>query len=384
MLLYSIGKDVEEDDTFEQEHGAIQCFTARFKKDEYLASFRNPFNSKNNMGYLHNINNEKLIKYFDFSDEIIAVNMIGTDFQDRNNSSDQDSDSIYVTNQTDIVECAKDCYLKYPTIVNNIPMEKNEYDNTPLNYATVDNLLASAQMAIGASSNLAQLALTYSYNYNNNKYNDYVCILSVLAQVAIDNAKRKYDIDINKEIKRIKKDMNIKENHYPIFWNNIKDNFNGKINEDLKCPMNYLNNIEFEDSRSIEETLPMKYFFNKYELKENRVKSKKVESLIEKYSFMQYKQLIKYGEDDYDDYFLLRSNFDKMLEDIKRVYISKDYLGLMSWLIDRAFLITPNIKSNKSNIKNTTDYNKSLLLKVLYDINSENLLKCFSNNIKAC
>ena len=52
----------------------------------------------------------------------------------------------------------------------------------------------------------------------------------------------------------------------------------------------------------------------------------------------------------------------------------------MSWLIDRAFCITPNIKKNIYTMKNNTNKNKSLLIKTLYDINSQNLLKCFSKN----
>ena len=65
--------------------------------------------------------------------------------------------------------------------MNNIPKSKNKYDNTMLNHALIDNKLASAQLAIGESSNLAQLALSYSYNFDDQKYNDYVCILSVVA-----------------------------------------------------------------------------------------------------------------------------------------------------------------------------------------------------------
>lgn len=51
-----------------------------------------------------------------------------------------------------------------------------------LSYSTIDSKLASAQLAIGESSNLAQLALSYSYNDIGSKYDDYVSILSVLAQ----------------------------------------------------------------------------------------------------------------------------------------------------------------------------------------------------------
>lgn len=383
MLLHSVGEDVKKDDTFSVEPETIQCYTRRFSDNEYLACFRSPFNSKNNMGYLHNVYHEKLDKYFNFGKQIIAVNMIGTDFQDRNNGSDQDSDCIYCTNQKDIVNYAKYCYLKYPTIVNNIPKEKNSYNNTLLNYSIIDNNLAAAQLAIGESSNLAQLCLTYTYNFDDQKYIDYVCILSVLAQVAIDNAKRRFDIDLNEEIKRIKDDMNIKENGYPSFWTIIRKGFNKKrINSKLKCPMNYVFDLDIIKYKSSASTLPMERFFVKYELDENskRRKSRKVEELIQEYSLDLY-NLNTNTDDENEDYFLLRSDFDALLNDIRSVYISNNYLGLISWLLDRAFMITPNMKSNNSKLKSTIDTNKSILIKVLYEINPKALLKCFSKNV---
>lgn len=76
---------------------------------------------------------------------------------------------------------AKYCVENYPTIVNCIPKEKNIYDNTPLDFAKIDNRLAASQVAIGQSSNLAQIALTYTYNFKEQKYEDYVSILSVVA-----------------------------------------------------------------------------------------------------------------------------------------------------------------------------------------------------------
>lgn len=45
----------------------------------------------------------------------------------------------------------------------------------------MDNTLAGAQRDIGESSNLAQIAQTYDCTFNDEKYKDYVCILSVLA-----------------------------------------------------------------------------------------------------------------------------------------------------------------------------------------------------------
>lgn len=382
MLLHAVGENIENDDTFKYEEGTIQCHTKRFKDGEYLACFRNPFNSKNNMGFLHNVYHEKFDKYFVFGKQIVAINMIHTDFQDRNNGSDQDSDGIYTTNQYEIVKYSEYCYLNYPTIVNNIPKEKNSYNNTLINYSNIDNNLAAAQLAIGESSNLAQVCLTYTYNFDDKKYTDYVCILSVLAQVAIDNAKRRFDIDLTDEIKRIKNNMNIKENGYPAFWTIIRKGFNKeKVNQKLKCPMNYIFEIKTKRFRSNEKTIPMDIFFVKHELNEERRKSKKIEELIQKYSLKLYNYNVDHDDDNFNDYLLLRNDFDELISDIRSVYISKNYLGLMSWLIDRAFKITPNMKSNNAKIVSKINNNKAILIKVLYEVNKENLLKCFSGNI---
>lgn len=93
MLLYAASGNpdiVDLDDTFGIESNTIQCYTSKFYDDEYLAGFRSPFNGRYNLSYMHNHYDERFEKYFNFAPQIVAVNMIGTDFQDRNNGSDQD------------------------------------------------------------------------------------------------------------------------------------------------------------------------------------------------------------------------------------------------------------------------------------------------------
>ena len=216
-------------------------------------------------------------------------------------------------------------------------------------------------------------------------------------QIAIDNAKRRSAIDLNEEIARIKEDSSVDINKKPSFWFDIKkkDKFSKRmtakeknekkkklLNSELTCPMNYLGEVKFDDYRSPDSTLGMENFFVKYDLELNRRKSKRVEEIIEKYSLQLYSARSEEDEDDmYDEYLLLREDFDQMVEDIKKVYMSDSYLGLMSWLIDRAFCITVGAQRNQS-VKNSKIHkNKSLLLKVLYDINKENLLKIFSKGI---
>ena len=382
MLLHSVGADPLSDPTFQPEEDAIQCYTGRFKVGDYLAEFRSPFNGKGNMGHLHNIYHEYLDKYFNLGSQIIAINMIGTDFQDRNNGADQDSDSLYVTNQYSIVQCAKWCYKNYLTIVNNIPKETNKYCNTLENFANIDNNIAASQLTIGESSNLAQICLTYTYNYSDQKYVDYVCILSVLAQVAIDNAKRRFDIDLNNEIARIKSDMDIKKNGYPAFWSVVKRNFDkAKINFDLICPMNYIFDIQTPRFRSDESTLPMSTFFVKHPVTCSNRKCMRTEKLIEKYSFDLYNFNKKDEEDIDGEYFVLREDFDEIIEDIKQTYISGNYAGLMSWLIDRALCITSDAKRHKDVLQSKTNNNRAILLKTLYGISPKVFLSCFTGNL---
>ncbi len=387
MLMHSVGLNALDDPMFQQEDGAIQCWTDRFKYGEYLAEFRSPFNGRNNLGYLHNVYQPFLAKYFRFGNLIIAVNMIGTDWQARNNGADQDSDSCYTTNQPDIVAHAKYCYENYPTIVNNVPAAKSTYKNTLEDFAKVDNNIASRQLEIGASSNLAQIALTYTYNFSAQKYEDAVCILSVLAQIAIDSAKRQSQVDVTAENRRLRDDINIKDNGYPPFWSVIRKGFDyKKINHMLHSPMGYLCNLQNTKVRSKTATLPMSDFFVQHELDMSRKMSKKIEDWIEKYM----NDVIAYNlscsnqdeKADAEDNLLLRNDFELMIQDIRQLSISKKYAGLFSWLLNRAFVITPGIKGKIHVLDSDTSRNRSVLLTTLYTLNPQVFLSCFKPSLE--
>ena len=97
MLLHSVGVDWHSDPTFKREDNCIQCWTNRFANGEYLAEFRSPFNSSNNLGYLHNVRSDEIDKYMNLGQLCIAVNMIETSFQARNNG---------LTKWVSVQECA--------------------------------------------------------------------------------------------------------------------------------------------------------------------------------------------------------------------------------------------------------------------------------------
>ena len=287
----------------------------------------------------------------------------------------------------------------YPTIVNHIPKEKNHYDNTPEDKALVDNKIAAGNMAIGESSNLAQLCLSYTYTYDDEKFKLYTCILSVLAQVSIDNAKRTFDINLTEEIARIKKDMDIDQNKYPAFWFILqrKNKFaksvmytdedrvkkqkknDEKVNPDLKCPMNYLFDYRFDRVAPRNKEIPMSEFFVKYPLDISARRFTKIEHLIQKYS-TELSQYFTHSDENLSMEFL-EIDFDELIDEIKKINISNKYVGLMSWLIDRCLRITPQMKANKNTSNSTLWRNRSVLMKVLYTINPNAFLQCFNKGI---
>ena len=388
MLLYATCGNPEivyQDPTFEVEDGAIQCYTTRFEDDEYLAEFRSPFNGKNNLGHLHNVYSDEMQRYFKFCPEILAVNTIKTDFESRNNGSDFDSDSCYTTNQPQIVDWAKYCHKNYPTIENNIPKDTRTYERTMDDYAAIDNKLAASQLDIGESSNLAQVAQTYDCTFGEQIHKDAVCILSVLAQVSIDSAKRVFDVDVGKEIRRLKKEMRVDEIKYPKFWQIIRKDFSRKnINPLLHCPMNYLYDLQLDQFRSDTPTLDMSYFFVKHELSNDRRTCRKVEEFISQFARIlcdyNTKNQINYTNldtwDSHEQSILLHVDFEQMMDAIGKIRLSSNYEGLFSWLIDRALVVTPAMQSNRET-KNKIKKNRSLLLKVLYTMNKGQFLRCF-------
>lgn len=381
MLMHSVGANALEDPTFEHEDECIQCYTGRFADGEYLAEFRSPFNSRANLGYVHNHYHPLLFKYFNLGTQIIAVNMIGTDFQAKNNGSDQDSDQVYVTNEKSIVEHAKYCCSHYPTVDNNIPMEKNIYSRDIINFATIDNKLSAAQLDIGESSNVAQIGLSYTYNDFGKEFEHLVDVLAVLAQCSIDNAKKTFDVNIHSEIQRIKEEMNIKEFGYPAFMGEIKPEIRKRVNPNIVCPMNAAFKVKTKRKVYDSPAIPIAEFFAPQPNTETMRKSKAIEKLIEKYSLklMQYNQYTNTDSycDNYEEWFTLRNDYDDLINDLRKITLPKKYIGLMSWLINRAFVVTPGVKRHKSNINTKLSKNRSILLKILYDLDSKMLLKCF-------
>lgn len=212
------------------------------------------------------------------------------------------------------------------------------------------------------------------------RYNDLQC--------AIDNAKRAFDIDLTNEIRRIKKDMNLKVNGYPAFWTVIRPGFSkAKVNKDLQCPMNYLYNIKLGVADRVEgDIMSISDFFVDYDpaFTRNTARlNKKVEALIQKYS-LQLKDRNKHicETEDTDEENILLEKFDELIEDIRQIVIPKKYKNVMLCLINRAFYINNGAKVQRNRYKSLLNKNRPMLLKTFYDVSPEVLLSCFTKNLE--
>lgn len=420
LLLYSVGESWEDDPTLSKEKDTIQCYTTRFESGEYLAAFRNPHNSPNNICYLHNVKHPIMERYFDFSPNIIALNCIETDIQDRANGMDEDSDFMLVTNQPTMVKHAKKCYLEFPTIVNALKESGITYQNTKTDYARMDNKFSKSRMGIGYSSNLAQLAMTYYWtelqkeNPDKEKlkelYDNFI-ILSVLAQVIIDGCKREYEIDGNKEIERISKmkcmsmysettsptgktkkykcdfpefmkytrEIKCTKDGKELPYEEVKeskDKLKKRINPELVCPMNHLQHwIDKIQNASTTDTTPTSEFFIKMQGDANRRQMTKIMSLITDYDNCVKNAKIKYQNDE-DTYLLVVIEKSKdVLEQLKKIKVRN--ITTINRLIEVALGISSETGASNSRKYSPSKYTRKTL-NLLYKMDKKRFLLNFS------
>lgn len=392
MLMKVTGQNYFDEGCFQQFDDRIQCCTSRFEEGETLAGFRSPHNSPSNIVYLENVYPESVKKYFpNIGDNVIIINGIGTDVQSRLNGQDLDTDSIYTTNQEEIVALAKKAYTECPTIINEIKQDGNsEYDKSMLSYSKMDVKISSAQYDIGLASNIAQLALSYWFDggCKNRELEDVFIICSVLAQVAIDSSKRSFEIKVGSELARIGKLQCMNHNpKYPQFYADVqKYNNKNKKGKKLKikesdvgffnCPVDLLYKIiegGVIDLRKHKELNTKTYREGEYGVKPifeykadkvnvNRAQYKRVIDIIEKYD-----EAINELDEAKDSYHEDRLNeFEVCIDNLKNININKD---TMYTLIAYAF-------------KTGNEYLRDSILIVLYDKDKTKGKRMFLNCFK--
>lgn len=317
-----------------------------------------------------------------------------------------------------MVKCAAYCYENYPTIVNDLKESGVVYKSNKSEYARMDNTFSKSRIGIGYSSNLAQLAMTYYWSelQSDNpdpkrldELSDNFVILSVLAQVIIDSCKRLYEIDGVKEIDRISKlpcmsmkkeviDKNgnkrMKKCDFPEFMKytreiavtkdgkelpqedieESKNKLKGRINKDLICPMNWLQEwLDKIQGASTKVTTPTENFFIKMKGDSNRNQISKIMESVEEYdSYVKNMQLLCTDNETYYD--LIAQKAADMVNEISKMKIRN--VVTINRLIEISLGISTEKGGANTRKSNPQKYARKTL-NILYKYNKDKFLNNF-------
>lgn len=234
MLLHSIGK--YEDGTELLEGKQVYC--KRFEDGEKLAGFRNPNVCTGNVLLAENKHDAKFDIYFNFTNNIVIISNWDNDINDRLSGSDQDSDTILLSDNPILVRAAEQS-AKFLTPISLVEAETKKRPYNKKSMAEVD--VAIAENYIGDIVNLSQILNSIYWNTRFDEENNFdtykdIATLSVLSGIEIDKAKKLVTVKSDVEIEKIKaKYNNLTRPKFFKYTQARVENY-----ENYKCPMNYL------------------------------------------------------------------------------------------------------------------------------------------------
>ena len=223
-----------------------------------------------------NIRVPEIDRYFNLTGEIVYVNAIGCNIQQRLNGCDYDSDAMLLTDNALLVSAAKR-NARFAVPVCSISSTRKEYEDSPEGKAELDYEIS--QNKIGEIINLSQLLNTlYWHNAANDPegngddglYRD-ICILAVLSGMEIDKAKRNFDVATESILRTIKSKYKIEKlpEFFKFIMYTLEDKrFNGETLS-YDTTMDYLTSEARQFiksvSRDTEDKLPLASFIKALE-----------------------------------------------------------------------------------------------------------------------
>lgn len=207
MLLHTVG---EFDGTPFLGYGD-KVHSKRFAYGTQVVASRSPHISMSNVWVANNVESEDIDRYFNLSKEIVCVNSIGENMQQRLSGCDFDSDTVMMTDNPVLLRSANRNKGKFKVAVSNVSgvKAKRKYtwqDKADLDVKTSNNL-------IGEIVNLSQELNTMIWDILNsggsmeeihNIYLD-VCLLNIASGIEIDKAKKEFDISTARELSVLRK-----------------------------------------------------------------------------------------------------------------------------------------------------------------------------------
>ena len=183
--------------------GEIAC--KKFENGEKLVCARSPHITMGNLYCATNNLSSDIWDYFDLGENIVCVNAICENIQQRLNGCDYDSDAMLITNDRLIVETAFKQKDTFKVPVNGIKPSKKDLKLVELDYETSEN-------RIGEIVNLSQKLNSILWDKLNNGSSfeevcgiyENICKLAVLSGIEIDKAKRMYkNVEVSQELNKL-------------------------------------------------------------------------------------------------------------------------------------------------------------------------------------
>lgn len=234
LLKYIAGEKI----TSELKKG--QIYSKRFVNGAKLLCARSPHITMGNLYCVENNLDGGIWDYFDLGNNIVCVNAIGENVQQRLNGCDYDSDTMLVTDDKLLVEAAE----KYKGFFKVPVCEIETAGKTDQILAELDH--DTSENKIGEIVNLSQKLNSIIWNEIHHGapvgkileiYND-VCKLAVLSGLEIDKAKRSYDnVNVGKELSALRKKYN---RPAPMFFKEIDERDKENEYEFYDTAMDYI------------------------------------------------------------------------------------------------------------------------------------------------
>lgn len=256
LLFATVGKCYDEDGKvipIALKNGEIYC--KRFGDGKLLAA-RSPHITMGNIFVADNKQSELYDKYFHLTKEIVCINAIDFNIQQRLNGCDYDSDTMLITNNPTMLHAAIRNYDKF-LVPSCIVKEQSDvaYTNDSASKCKMDK--AISENKIGEIVNLSQLLNSIYWDEINNgaSYDDpkqkelysAICTLAAMSGMEIDKAKRQYCTDSNKVLNRLSsyKKKYLKNHPLPRFYSVITDAEISKKSE-IKTSMEFTYNTVYD------------------------------------------------------------------------------------------------------------------------------------------
>ena len=228
LLQCVIDKNYRVDDPMALCDGEI--YTSRFPDGEDVLCERSPHITMGNLLVAKNKRVPIIDKYFNLGDgaNIVCVNAIKSNIQQRLNGCDYDSDSMLITNDPTLLKSAKENYERFAVPFCDVPGGTNRvYSTSPEDLAALD--VQISENRIGEIVNLSQFLNSLYWDKINTGYTHAsleglytdICKLAVLSGLEIDKAKRPYPVsagEVLAELRSYKDDYRDANGGMPTFF----------------------------------------------------------------------------------------------------------------------------------------------------------------------